>query len=279
VKIVARIVLAIVLVAVVLYFGALGFLYVKQRDYQYFPGGELTALNQTGLTRAQAVGIPTEGGATLGAWYAPPVGNKPVILYYKGNTASFSAEHERFKAWEAAGYGFLAFDYRGFPASPGTISQEAILADSLAVFDWLGERGGRIVIWGRSLGTGPATFVASRREADALLLETPFLSAVSVAAERYPFFPVSWVMKDPFPSNQWMKLVEEPVFIAHGTADRTIDVSNGERLYQLVPHKYDLWIEPGADHSDLWARGIWARAQSFFEDAEHGAQQVGRVVP
>lgn len=118
---------------------------------------------------------------------------------------------------------------------------------------------------------GPATYVASVREADALLLETPFLSAVNVAFERYPYLPVGLLMDDQFPVNEWITKVEEPVFIAHGTADQTIGVTNGERLYQIVPHKYDLWIEPGADHGDLWARGIWSKAKTFFEDAEYAA--------
>jgi fermentation-respiration switch protein FrsA (DUF1100 family) len=127
------------------------------------------------------------------------------------------------------------------------------------------------VLWGRSLGSGPATYVASVRDADALLLETPFLSAVTVAFERYPFLPVSLLMDDQYPVDTWIKGVDEPVFIAHGTADRTIDVSNGERLYKLVPHKYDLWIVDGADHGDLWDRGIWDKARTFFTDAEAGA--------
>ena len=123
------------------------------------------------------------------------------------------------------------------------------------------------MIWGRSLGSGPSTYVASERDAEALLLETPFLSAVNVAAERYPILPVYWVMQDQFPVNEWILDVTEPVFVAHGTADTVIDVSNGERLYDLVPNKDELWIEPGANHSDLWERGIWPRAEAFFDRA------------
>jgi len=85
-----------------------------------------------------------------------------------------------------------------------------------------------------------------------------------VGAERYPYLPVALVMQDQFPVNVWILDVSEPVMIAHGTADRTIDVSNGERLYKLVHNKDELWIEPGADHGDLWDRGIWSHAKAFF---------------
>ena len=97
-------------------------------------------------------------------------------------------------------------------------------------------------------------------------METPFLSAVTVAGERYPYLPVSLVMQDQFPVNQWIVDVAEPVLVAHGTADITIDVSNGRRLYELVPNKDELWIEPGGTHVDLWERGIWAEhARPFFD--------------
>ncbi|HEY4201740.1 MAG TPA: alpha/beta hydrolase [Devosiaceae bacterium] len=270
-KLLRRLLIGVVALVVVAYVGVLAYIYFNQRALEYFPNGEITQLAATPLTGATMVAIPTTDGATVNGWYQAASAGKPVILYYKGNSGSFSEEHERYEAFVKAGYGFLAFDYRGFPESPGEITQQHVLDDSVAAFDWLKAKGQPIVIWGRSLGTGPATYVAGLRQADALLLETPFLSAVTVAFERYPFLPVGLLMDDQFPVNDWIKKVDEPVFIAHGTADQTIGVSNGQRLYQMVPHKYDLWIVEGADHGDLWARGIWDKAQTFFSDAEAGS--------
>lgn len=265
-RLLRRILVALVVLALLAYGGFIAGLYFLQRDFQYDPKGAVTALADAGLPDSvEAVQIPTADGTLLNGWYGFPQPGKPVILYYKGNAGSFSSEHERFAQFMADGYGFLAFDYRGFPASPGTITQDHILEDALAAYDFLGQGNFPIVIWGRSLGSGPATYVASLRDADALLLETPFLSTETVAQERYPFAPIGLLMADKFPVNEWIKNVDEPVFIAHGDADTTIDVSNGRRLYDLVFKKYDLWIEPGANHSDLWARGIWAKAKAFFQ--------------
>ena len=257
---------ALVALLLIAYAGVVGYMYVNQRAMQYSASGEVVPLAATLLANAQPVEIGS-GHGILAGWYQPPQAGKPLIVYYKGNTGSFTEEHERYEQFVAAGFGFLAFDYRGFPASPGELTQDNILADALAAFDWAEAKGYPIVIWGRSLGSGPSTYVASEREAKALLLETPFLSAVGVAAERYPFLPVHWVMHDQYPVNGWIANVSEPVMVAHGTADVTIDVSNGERLYNLVPNKDELWIEPGAGHSDLWARGIWRRAEDFFQRA------------
>jgi fermentation-respiration switch protein FrsA (DUF1100 family) len=269
VKLSRRILIGIVAVALVAYLLVLGYLYVKQRDLEYAPGGEVLALSATALAGATAVTIPTANGETVAGWYEAPQDGKPLIVYFHGNAENFTQEHARYEAFAADGYGFLAFDYRGFPASPGVLDQQNVLADSLAAFDWAAEQGaGPIGLWGRSLGSGPATYVAGLRQADALLLETPFLSAVSVAAERYPYLPVALLMADQYPVEQWIAGVEEPVFVAHGTADRTIGVSHGERVHALAPNKDELWIEPGADHSDLWARGIWERAKAFFGRAE-----------
>lgn len=264
-----KIIIGVLVFLIVVYGGLLAFLYVNQRAFFFSPAGETYDPAAVGLD-AEIVTIPTSDDEVITGWYAPPSGDEPTILYLKGNSGSFSSEYERFIAFAAAGYGFFSVDYRGFPLSPGEITQDNLLADAIAAFDWLAKREDEIVVWGRSLGASPAVWVASQREAEALLLETPFYSAVSVAAERYPFAPVAWLMVDQFRSNEWIGAVEEPVFVGHGTADRTVSVSNGERLYAEAPNPFAIWIEEGADHSDLWARGIWERAQAFFMEAAQG---------
>jgi fermentation-respiration switch protein FrsA (DUF1100 family) len=258
-------------VAVLGYCAVLGWVYANQRNLQYGAGGRMYALGETKLKRAELVAIPTADGSKLAAWYEPPEAGKPLILYFRGNWESFSREHERYEAMEADGYGFVAFDYRGFGGSPGEITETHVLEDGLAAYDWTAAKGFPIAIWGRSLGSGPATYVASRRKTDALFLETPFDSATAVARDRYWFLPVDLLMKDRYPVDQWIGKVTAPVFVAHGTADRKIAPYHGERVYALAPNKAGIWIEPGADHDDLWARGEWDRAKAFFAAAEKAA--------
>lgn len=265
-KIVRTGLIALLTLVVVAYAGAVAYMYFNQRALQYEAKGEVLPLAGVALPQAQDVAIPVDG-AVINGWYQPPQPGKPLIVYYKGNSKSFAEEHERYERFVSEGFGFLAFDYRGFPASPGSISEAGILADAIAAYDWAAAKNVPIVIWGRSLGTGPATYVASQRGAKALLLETPFLSAVGVAAERYPILPVSWVMLDQFRSNEWIADVAEPVMVAHGTGDTTISVSNGERLFALAPNPDELWIVPEAGHSDLWDAGIWDKAKAFFTRA------------
>jgi fermentation-respiration switch protein FrsA (DUF1100 family) len=266
VKLIRNLVIGLIALVAIAYVGAVAYMFFNQRALQYVATGTITPLDQTALTDAEEVAIPS-GGSVVNGWYQAPSQGMPLILYYRGNSGSFSAEHERFEQFVADGYGFLSFDYRGFPMSPGEITEANVLADAIAAYDWAAEKGAPIMIWGRSLGSGPATYVASQREAKALLLETPFLSAITVAGERYPYLPVALVMQDQYHNDQWIKDVTEPVLVAHGTADTVVGVTNGERLYALAPNPVELWIVEGADHSDLWAAGIWSRAEPFFEAA------------
>ncbi len=273
-KLLRRILIGVAALLLAGYLGILGVLYFWQRDLQYDRSGRLFDLSETALTSASLVRIPTSGGNQVTGWYQPPPDpTKPVILFYRGNAQSFSREHRRFAQWVSDGYGFLAFDYRGFPGSPGELSEENVLADAEAAYDWLAETGVRIVIWARSLGSAPGTYVASRRDAEALILETPFISAVAVAADRYGFLPVGWLMHDQFRLNDWLPDVAEPVFVAHGTADETIGVHHGEWVFENAPNAVELWIEPGGTHGDLWDRGLWARAKAFIESVDAPGRQ------
>ncbi|NGP19333.1 alpha/beta hydrolase family protein [Devosia aurantiaca] len=110
---------ALVLLLVVAYAGIVGYMFVNQRALQYDATGDVTALTSTLLSGAEQVTIDT-GDSVVNGWYQAPRAGMPLIVYYKGNSQSFSAEHERFEQFVADGYGFLAFDYRGFPASPET---------------------------------------------------------------------------------------------------------------------------------------------------------------
>jgi acetyl esterase/lipase len=66
-----------------------------------------------------------------------------------------------------------------------------------------GYDGDRIVLMGESLGTGVAIALAATREAAALVLDSPYSSAVEVAAAHYPIFPVNWLMLDSSIAECW----------------------------------------------------------------------------
>ncbi|MGJ8527979.1 alpha/beta hydrolase [Maritalea sp.] len=255
----------LLLVLIALYAAVHVYFFFAQRSLQYSVAGTTKTPIELGVSNIEIVQIQTGNGKQLLGWYGAPKPGKPTLIYYRGNTGSFTLEHKRFAQFIADGYGLLSFDYRGFPGSEGDLGQDNILQDGLAAFDWVASRDQNIVLWGRSLGSGVATYVASKREAQALVLESPYTATVDVAKARYPFLLVDILMLDKFPSREWIKDVVEPVFIGHGTDDQVIGVENGRRLFDLTPNGETLWIKQGGTHSSLWDDGIWAQVQPFFE--------------
>ena len=123
-----RLLVGFAVVAVLAYLMVLGVMYVYQRDFQYDRSGRMFELSETKLTGAELVSIPTADGSPLAAWYQPPTGDMPVILYFRGNSQSFSREHERYEVFVAAGYGFLAFGFALNSGSGRTVDESRIIA-------------------------------------------------------------------------------------------------------------------------------------------------------
>ena len=265
-RLVRKIVLSLIALFVLGYAGAMVYLYIEQRHLLYLnkPGAETPDI--AGLA-IRDVRIPTPDGQTLEAWYEPPQPGKPVFLYLHGQGGSLEYGKWRYIRMHKEGVGYLALAYRGFSGSTGTPTEKGLFIDGLAAYDWLRAQGFAdrdIVIHGHSLGTGVATYVASRRPARALILEAPFTAAVDVAQGRYPFAPVGLLMKDKFASRDRIKDVHMPVLIAHGTADTTVPFAEGERLYGLANPPKVFVRMVGSDHNTLVRDGLYDHVWPFL---------------
>jgi pimeloyl-ACP methyl ester carboxylesterase len=158
------------------------------------------------------------------------------VLHLHGNAVSaFSGEQERHvEALRAQGFGVLAIDYRGFGLSPGTASERSIDEDAEAAWAELQRRGvapGRVIIWGHSLGSGPAVQLASRHAAAALVLFGAFTSIPDAAADTYPYLPVRALVSVRFDSLARIGTIRMPIVIAHSLGDRVIPYHHATALY------------------------------------------------
>ena len=229
-----RPVLTIAAIAVAVYVGLGALLYIGQRSQQYFPHGEFEIpvdMRQLGVSLER---LKTPDNETIVAWYHPALKGKPTFLYFHGNGGSVAMNADRFRQLISDGYGLLAISYRGYPGSSGSPSEKGLTTDGTTAFDWLVAKGVApqdVIVYGWSLGSGVAAYVVSERDSRALVLETPFTSALSIARKRFPIYPVDWLMKDPFRSDLRLASVDVPLVVLHGTSDRVIPDEEGRRLF------------------------------------------------
>ncbi len=258
----------IILSLAVIYGGVAGGAYALQRRLQYHPDRRLAEPEEFDLAGFSRVAVPTRDGLRLVAWQAPALRGRPVIVYLQGNAEGLAARYERFRLFHAAGFGVLALGYRGFSGSPGTPNETGLAIDAEAAVGFLestGIKASRIVVYGELLGTGLAIHLAAEGRAAAVILESPYTSAVDVARRTYWFLPVGLMMKDQFRSIALAPRVAIPTFVFHGTADAVVPFSQGEAIYAALGGPKEFHAIAGGTHVAPLTEPLWERMQGFIE--------------
>ncbi|MEO1109564.1 MAG: alpha/beta hydrolase [Pseudomonadota bacterium] len=259
----ARPIAILAAVIAVLYLAAAGYMYVNQRDLLFKPSGELPEPGAVGLTDVDVISMPMSDGTELTVWFSPAATNgAPTVLFFHGQSGNLGDQSERLREILNSGYGVLAPSYRGYPGSEGEPSEAVFISDGLELYDWLSDQSESIVLHGRSLGTGVAAAVAAQRPAaELLVLEAPFTATVDVAGERYPWLPVSFLMKDQFATSDIIGDIDVPTLIFHGSEDTIVPVHHGQKLASLAEDTASLYLIVGGTHGDLWSHGLWQVVQ------------------
>jgi uncharacterized protein len=254
-------------IALLGYAGAVALLYVIQRDLLYFPRRTAhTAPVAAGLPAAEEVVLATADGEKVIAWHVPPQPGRSVILLFHGAGDVLARRAPRFRTMIADGTGLVALSYRGYGGSTGLPSELGVLLDAAAAYDFAAARYApeRIVVWGTSLGSGPAVAIAAERPIGKLILEAPYTSTADVAASYLPIVPVWTLMKDQFHSDERIGRVAAPLLVLHGERDWTIAIRFGERLFALAREPKRMVRFPRAGHKDLDAHGAIEAALRFI---------------
>jgi fermentation-respiration switch protein FrsA (DUF1100 family) len=195
------------------------------------------------------VTLTTPDGVQLAARHWANPAAKYTMLYLHGNYEDLGSIGEYIPGLVKAGYAVFAFDYRRYGHSGGSPSEANLCADAQLAYDYvrtkLGVPADRIVIFGYSLGGGPAVELALRRPAAGLVLQGTFVSAYRVMT-NVPIF-----LGDKFTNLTKAPALRCPVLVIHGTADNTVPFWHGERLYEAITApKAKLFVE-GGPHAGL----------------------------
>ncbi|MGV3633461.1 MAG: alpha/beta hydrolase [Pseudorhodoplanes sp.] len=244
---------SVLLVALVCYAGLVAVMYLAQRALMYFPYTVRIAPQDADFPQASEVELKAADGVRILAWTVPPKEGKPVILYLHGNGGSLAHRVSRFRRLIDDGTGLVALSYRGYGGSDGSPTEQGLIADARAAYDFARTTypDSKIVVWGESLGSGVAVAIAGEKDVAAVILEAPFTSAADVAFSAYPFLPVSLLMKDQFRSDARIGRVKAPVLIMHGERDRVVPFRQGERLSAMANEPKRFVRFPEGGHEDL----------------------------
>lgn len=197
--------------------------------------------------------IETRDGAIINGLHFSVDKPLGVVLYLKGNSKSIKGWGKFAVDFTRNGYDVIMVDYRGFGKSTGKRSQKAIKHDLQYIYNRIREKVNEkyIIIYGRSLGSGFATKLASMNSPKMLILDAPYYSLSKVAGRYIPFMPLSIILRYPMPTYKWLKYVTCPIHIIHGTQDKLIPFRSSVKLSQINAEHCRLHPIIGGGHKNL----------------------------
>lgn len=193
-------------------------------------------------------------GARINAlFFKTPRHSKGVVLYFHGNSGNLQRWGNFHHDFTSRGYDFLVIDYRGYGKSSGEIREAALYTDARMAYDWLLPRYKTedIILYGRSLGTGIASQLASTVDCRMLILETPYDSIEGMIRTRFPLLRFPFITSFRFRNDEHILKVACPVHIFHGTDDEIVPYASALRLKPLLRAEHHFITIPGGMHKNL----------------------------
>ena len=176
-----------------------------------------------------------------------------LILYFHGNTRSIKGWAKCAMDFYRYNYDVVLVDYRGFGKSTGKRNEKEMLNDMQFVYDTLLKTYSEqhLIVYGRSIGSGFASKLASDNNPRYLILDAPYYSFLKVVERFLPILPVRYVLRYHLRTDRWLRKVNCHTYIIHGTRDWLIPIRHSMRLQQINPEKVTLIRIHGGGHNNL----------------------------
>jgi len=176
-----------------------------------------------------------------------------LILYFHGNTRSIKGWARYAKDFYRYNYDVVLVDYRGFGKSTGKRSEKEMLTDMQVVYNKLIEQypEDQLIVYGRSMGSGFATKLASDNNPRYLILDAPYYNFKKVVERFLPILPVRLVLRFQLRTDKWITNVKCHTYIIHGTKDWLIPIKHSEALQKKNPRMITLIRIQGGGHNNL----------------------------
>ena len=229
----------------------------------YLPSHDEPATPATWGFKFEEVGFHSGDGTPLHGWFIPSRGTKAkgTVVFSHGNAGSLG-HHLGFVLWFAeAGFNVLAYDYRGFGKSGGSVGRRGMINDVKAAFTYVSKRAdldaNRLVSYGHSLGGAQSVTAigeAPVKGLRAVIIDGAFASYRTMARVIGGRLGESLVTDDLAPKDFVSKISPVPLLVVHGSNDIVVPVSQGRRLFRDAIEPKTMFEVKDGSHGDSLAR-------------------------
>ena len=266
-----RLLTVLVVLIAALYISAGAWLRVNEKRIIYLPhiaaAEPPASASGPGWERVTLTAV--DGVRLSGVVVAAADPDAPWVLDLHGNAGNIwgRLEHHAYDGLHDLGLNVLAVDYRGYGTSDARPPDEAgLYADARGSYNWLLETRhvlpGRVIIYGQSLGSGPATELATQVPAAGLVLEGAFTAVADRGAELYWWLPVRWLLTQRFANVEKIGRVRMPKLLMHAVDDEVIPYAHGRRLFAAASEPKE-WADLSGGHNDAHG-AAWRAALGNF---------------
>ncbi|NOX15326.1 MAG: alpha/beta hydrolase [Epsilonproteobacteria bacterium] len=222
----------IIVITVILLYGVVSIYFYLTQDSKIFNVLAIEKKASFKLKNSKEIKLKVANHVVLdGIYKKSDKKDAPLLIYFGGNADDATRFLLHIKSLED--FNVVVFNYRGYLKSTGKPSEKNLFNDALKIYDTFAKNQ-KVIIIGRSLGSGVAIYLASKRKALGVVLITPYDSIASLAKHKYPFLPIDLLLKYKFQSIKYVKNIDSPISIIEVEDDKTVPNKNTSRLSKKI---------------------------------------------
>lgn len=259
---------------IIFYALAVFFAFLYQRNMMYFPPAGLPPLSVAVEKGYEVTEAKTEDGLTIRGLYRTPPNPRGAVLVFHGNGSDVLRETFRTDLFHSFGLAVLFAEYRGYSHNEGRPTEAGLIKDAKAQYALLLQKGfpaENIYLYGHSLGTAVSLALAAENKVAGIMLETPLLSAISLAQQYVvwmPDFLVSLILMDKYRSDLRIKKTNAPLLFLVAGNDNIVPNSSTDALYDLAGANKEKVFYPQANHIQIWDYDVKTPIGNFLNRAQ-----------
>lgn len=186
---------------------------------------------------------------------------KGVVIYFHGNKQNINRYAKFVKAFTSKGYEVWMPDYPGYGKSTGQRTEQMLytIGDQLYKMANAKFNEKQIIVYGKSLGTGIAAYVASKNKPQQLILETPYYSIPSLFSSWVPIYPHQYATTYKLPTGEYLQKTTAAITIFQGTSDWVVPYRNAVKLKPILKPNDKFVTIDGGNHHNLYQYTLYQK--------------------